>query len=74
MKVLEKVLERLVLAHLRPQLEDMQDPLQFAYRPHVGVENAITYVLQRAHSHLDGGAGSVRVMFPVPSISSNHLY
>ena len=31
---LMKVLERLVLAHLRPQVRALQDPLQYAYQPH----------------------------------------
>jgi len=58
-----KVLERLVLAHLRPQVKSSLDPLQFAYQPHVGVDDAIIYLLQRAQSHLDGTGVSVRVTF-----------
>ena len=40
-----KVLERLVLAHLRPLVRSSLDPLQFAYQPHVGVDNALIYLL-----------------------------
>ena len=58
-----KVLERLVLTHLRPQVKSSLDPLQFAYQPHVGVDDAIIYLLQRAHSHLDGNGGTVRITF-----------
>ncbi|KAK0147064.1 RNA-directed DNA polymerase from mobile element jockey [Merluccius polli] len=58
-----KVLERLVLAQLRPQVEAFLDPLQFAYQPLLGVDDAVTYLLQRAHMHLDGGGDTVRITF-----------
>ena len=58
-----KVMERLVLAHLRPLVCSSQDPLQFAYQPHVGVDDAIIYLLQKAYSSLDCPNTSVRVMF-----------
>ena len=58
-----KTLERLLLRHLRPKVLHAQDPLQFAYRTGVGVEDAILYLLHRAHSHLDKGAGTVRILF-----------
>ena len=45
-----KVLERLVLAHLRPPVCPSHDPLQFAYQPHLGVHDAITYLLLKAYS------------------------
>ena len=57
-----KALERLVLAHLTPQVSSYLDPLQFAYRPRVGVEDAIIYLLHRAHSHLDKSGSTVRIM------------
>uniref|UniRef100_A0A667Y6G0 B30.2/SPRY domain-containing protein n=1 Tax=Myripristis murdjan TaxID=586833 RepID=A0A667Y6G0_9TELE len=60
---LMKVLERLVLAHLRPQVKERLDPLQFAYQPHLGVDDAVIYLLQRAHMHLDGGGSTVRITF-----------
>ncbi|KAK0155347.1 putative RNA-directed DNA polymerase from transposon BS [Merluccius polli] len=58
-----KVMERLVLAHLRPLVCSSQDPLQFAYQLHVGVDDAIIYLLQKAYSSLDCPNTSVRVMF-----------
>ena len=58
-----KVMERLVLAHLRPLVFPSQDPLQFAYQPHVGVDDAIIYLLQKAYSSLDRPNTSVRIMF-----------
>ena len=54
-----KVLKRLVLAKVRTFL----DPLQFAYQPHLGVDHAVIYLLQRAHMHLDGGGDTVRITF-----------
>ena len=58
-----KVLERLVLAQLRPQVRMFLDPLQFAYQPHLGIDDAVIYLLQRAHMHLDDGGGTVRIEF-----------
>ena len=44
-------------------MQHAQDPLQFAYRTAVGVEDAILYLLHRTYSHLDKGSGSVRILF-----------
>ncbi|KAI3371619.1 hypothetical protein L3Q82_024188, partial [Scortum barcoo] len=60
---LMKTLERLFLSLLRPQVQHAQDRLQFAYQPGVVVEDAILYLLHRAHSHLDKGSGTVRILF-----------
>ncbi|KAI4877530.1 hypothetical protein NFI96_027121, partial [Prochilodus magdalenae] len=49
--------------NLSPKVHHAEDPLQFAYREKVGVEDAILYLLHRAHSHLDKGGCAVRVMF-----------
>ncbi|KAI4893552.1 hypothetical protein NFI96_004195 [Prochilodus magdalenae] len=57
-----KTMERLLLNHFRPQVHHAVDPLQFAYREKVGVEDTILYLLHRAHS-LDKRGGAVRVMF-----------
>ncbi len=58
-----KVMERLVLAHLRTQVCAAQDPLQFACQPHLGVDDAIIYLLQRAFSSLDKPNTTVRIIF-----------
>ncbi|KAI4880336.1 hypothetical protein NFI96_004093 [Prochilodus magdalenae] len=58
-----KTLERLLLHFLRPQVQRAMDPLQFAYREKVGVEDAMLYLLQSAHSHLDKGGSAVKIMF-----------
>ena len=56
-------MERLLLHVLRPQVRHARDPLQFAYQEKVGVDDAITYLLHRTHSHLDKGKSAVRIMF-----------
>lgn len=53
-----KILERLVLEELRPMGRPFIDPLQFAYQPHLGVEDAIIYMLDRAYTHLDKTAST----------------
>ncbi|TWW74395.1 hypothetical protein D4764_14G0003980 [Takifugu flavidus] len=58
-----KVMEWLVLSHLRPLVSPFQDPLQFAYQPKVGVDDTVIYLLQRAYSSLDRLNTTVRVMF-----------
>ncbi len=58
-----KTLERLVLEQLRPLVKPHLDPLQFAYQPQLGVEDAIIFLLNRVYSHLDQPASTVRVMF-----------
>ena len=57
-----KTFERLVLQHLRPQVCDSMDPLQFAYQAQLSVDDVIIYLLHRAYSHLEKPGSSVRVM------------
>ena len=58
-----KPLERLFLAYLNKQVKTFQDPLQFAYCPGVGIEDAITYLLQWAHPYLDKAGSTVTIVF-----------
>ncbi len=51
------------LGHLRTLLTAFLDPLQFAYQPHIGVEDAIIFLTQKAISHLEKQGSTVRVMF-----------
>jgi len=44
-------------------MKALSDPLQFAYPPHLGVDDAVIYLLQRAHSHLSGSGSTVRITF-----------
>ncbi|KAI3376605.1 hypothetical protein L3Q82_017037 [Scortum barcoo] len=61
---LMKTLERLVLAHLRPLVSSFMDPLQFAYQPDIGVDDAVIYLLHTSLTHLEKQPGStVRIMF-----------
>ncbi|KAI3368075.1 hypothetical protein L3Q82_026898, partial [Scortum barcoo] len=56
-----KVMERLVLEYLRPKVCPSQDLLQFAYQPHVGVDDALLYLLQKAYFSLDRPNTTVRL-------------
>lgn len=58
-----KTLERLVMEQLRPMVSSILDPLQFAYQPRIGVEDAIIFLLNRIYPHLDKPASTVRIMF-----------
>ncbi|XP_035812432.2 uncharacterized protein LOC118471519 [Amphiprion ocellaris] len=60
---LMKILERLVLQFLQPQVQLVKDPLQFAYQEKVGVEDAVLYLLHRALAYLDVGGCMVRMLF-----------
>ncbi|KAK7158641.1 hypothetical protein R3I94_005089 [Phoxinus phoxinus] len=54
-----KTLERIVLRHLRTVVSSELDPLQFAYQPGIGVEDAIIYLSHRALSHLEKTGSTV---------------
>ncbi|KAI3357206.1 hypothetical protein L3Q82_015663, partial [Scortum barcoo] len=58
-----KALERIVLRHLRPLVSPNMDPLQFAYQPGIGVDDAVIYLLQRSLSHLEDAGNTVRITF-----------
>uniref|UniRef100_A0A3B1JXG3 Reverse transcriptase domain-containing protein n=1 Tax=Astyanax mexicanus TaxID=7994 RepID=A0A3B1JXG3_ASTMX len=58
-----KTMERLLLPLLRPQVQHALDPLQFAYREKIGVEDAVIYLLHRTYSHLDKASSALRIMF-----------
>lgn len=58
-----KTMERLLLHHLRPMVSHVLDPLQFAYREKVGVDDTILYLLHRSLSHLDKANSVVRITF-----------
>ncbi|KAI3358255.1 hypothetical protein L3Q82_003253 [Scortum barcoo] len=60
---LMKTLERLVLVHLRPLVSSFMDPLQFAYQPDIGVDDAVIYLLHTSLTHLEKAGSTVRIMF-----------
>lgn len=57
-----KTLERLIMEQLRPMTQQLHDPLQFAYQPRLGVDDAIIYLLNRVYTHLEKPASTVRIM------------
>ena len=60
---LMKSLERLVLSLLRPLASSSLDPLQFAYQPRLGVEDAVIFLRHRPCAHLDSPGSTVRILF-----------
>ncbi|XDV33499.1 hypothetical protein PO909_003895 [Leuciscus waleckii] len=60
---LMKTFERLVLGYLHPLVNPSMDPLQFAYRPGIGVDDNLIYLLHRSLSHLKKAGSSLRNMF-----------
>ncbi|TWW77924.1 hypothetical protein D4764_11G0000450 [Takifugu flavidus] len=58
-----KTLERLIFDHLRPLVSSFMDPLQFAYQPSIGVDDAVIYLLHTAPTHLEKAGSTVRIMF-----------
>lgn len=56
-------MERLILGYLHDQVVSALDPLHFAYRPGIGVDDVIIYLLHRALCHLEAAGGALRIMF-----------
>jgi len=50
------------LKHVHSLVKPSLDPLQFAYQPRIGVEDAIIFLLHRAYTHLEEAGSFVRVM------------
>ena len=55
--------EKLVLRRLLTFSNKHLDPLQFAYKPHRGTDDAILTVLHNAFLHLDKAGSYVRILF-----------
>ena len=58
-----KVMERLVLAHLKRITDPALDPLQFAYRANRSTEDAVTMALHYVLNHLDTAGNYARILF-----------
>jgi len=58
-----KSLEKLIKAELLKTTEHLIDPLQFAYRPNRGVQDATITLLNYIYKHLDTPSSHVRLMF-----------
>ena len=74
---MQKCLKTYIMTnYLRHLVNSEMDPLQFAHRPGIGVEDAVIYLLHRSISHLESTGSTVRVMFfftsLVVSTQSNH--
>ena len=58
-----KCFERLVMAHINTIIPETPDPLQFAYRPNISTDDAVSIALHTALSHLDRRCTYMRVLF-----------
>ena len=61
--ILCKCLEKIVKMFLMQDLEAKLDPLQFAYQREKGVDDAILYILNSVHKHLDKPNTYARLFF-----------
>ena len=61
--ILCKCLEKIVKMYLLQDLEAKLDPLQFAYQREKGVDDAILYILNSVHKHLDKPNTYARLFF-----------
>ncbi|KAI4904877.1 hypothetical protein NFI96_011566, partial [Prochilodus magdalenae] len=48
---------------MKPLVRAALDPLQFAYQDAIGVDDAVIYLMDKVHSHLDTAGSAVRIMF-----------
>ena len=60
--IVMKCFEKLVLRHLLTFTNEHLDPLQFAYKPHRGTDDAILTLLHNAFLHLDKAGSYVRIL------------
>ena len=58
-----KTLEKLIKNEILSQVEELLDPLQFAYRPGRGVEDATVTLLHFLYRHLEGAKAQARLLF-----------
>ncbi len=58
-----KCFERLVMRHIKSNLPNTLDPLQFAYRPNRSTDDAISSTLHQALTHLENKDSYVRMLF-----------
>ena len=61
--IVMKCFEKLALRRLLTFTNEHLDPLQFAYKPHNGTDDAILTVLHNAFLHLDKAGSYVRMLF-----------
>ncbi len=61
--IMMKCFERLVMHHIKSNLPNTLDPLQFAYRPNRSMDDAISSTLHQALTHLENKDSYVRMLF-----------
>ena len=71
--VLAKRMERIVCDKLTSCVQELMDPLQFAYRACRGVEDATLSLLHNVTHHLDSTNTSVRILFMDMSSAFNTI-
>jgi len=71
--VVMKSFERLVLAHLKSLTSDLLDPLQFAYRANISVDDAINMALPYILQHLDRPGSYAWILFVDFSSAFNYI-
>ncbi len=72
-----KFFEKVVLQHLRDQVAPFLDPLQFAYRKSVGVDNTLLVLLHHTYCHLETLSVLIDIcslIFLVLLIQSSHMF
>ena len=61
--ILCKCMERVIVGELTTTIGESLDPLQFAYKPKRGVEDATLHLLDTVTKHLDSQNSLVRILF-----------
>ena len=61
--IVMKCFEKLILRCLLTFTSEHLDPLQFAYKPHRGTDDAILTILHNAFLHFDKAGSNVRILF-----------
>ena len=58
-----KTLEKLIKSFILSEIEHKLDPLQFAYRPGKGVDDAKLFILNTLYKHLEKPGAHARILF-----------
>ena len=69
MKTFERILKEIIVSLIDGKL----DPLQFAYQPNKGVEDAKLFILDSVHKHLEKPGSYARLLFADFSSAFNKM-
>ena len=58
-----KILEKIVLSHLKAATKHQLDPLQFAYRAGRSVDDAVSLLIHTLLQHIDNPKRYARILF-----------